>query len=489
MQKKHFLLLILILAASLLLNIYNNDFPPEYHADELKKVHFIKNDIQDFYHPVLLLQISRVANFFCQFEDPLSVVRLGRTISALAGTAIVFIGYLLARRRMGITGSFFVAAMLALSPVLVVHAHYLKEDMLFAFFLLLSLYLLLRLLDKPSTWRKIALGAALGACYSSKYMGIVLLPIFLAAPFFLRIPSKKLFYKNFLPSSYIAIAVFLIINFPLFSHFHQFLSGLSYEINHVFVGYVGLAGRYAVGIDEYFLGFHLRFSLLPGITLIPLLLGCAYLLYHLFHWKSAADEERLFSVTLLVYYLLLEIAPLKDIVDSMRYTIPLTFFLIYFAVQGARTLYKKKRYLLGPLLLTYGLSLTLVDSSRLVYYLHHDTRKEAQKWMEQHPGLAKGDYFATQVSGTIVPLLDPHKEKERGIQYLLASSFCYDRTTFAYNLKSHSDNIDKLNSMYQTLFQLPCIEIKPAYKTFAYSNPTIKIININPYNAACPAQE
>jgi len=74
------------------LNLYNNTFPLGYHYDEPKKVRFVKSGDQDFHHPLLMLQIVRIANRVLGYRDDHKIVVLGRSTMALVrrfDTAVV----------------------------------------------------------------------------------------------------------------------------------------------------------------------------------------------------------------------------------------------------------------------------------------------------------------------------------------------------------------------------------------------------------------
>ena len=145
--------LTVIAAASLALGLWNNDFPLGYHPDEVKKVGFIATGTQDFHLPILLLQLTRAANAFARLEGGQEIVELGRAVSAVAGACIVVLSFLLARQILPPLGSLLVAALTAVSPILVVHAHYLKEDMVFTACALAALLALCGFVARPTMSR------------------------------------------------------------------------------------------------------------------------------------------------------------------------------------------------------------------------------------------------------------------------------------------------------------------------------------------------
>jgi hypothetical protein len=82
-------------------------------------------------------------------------------------------------------------------------------------------------------------------------------------------------------------------------------------------------------------------------------------------------------------------------------------------------------------------------------------------------------------------------QNEKKTRYLLASSFTYDRYFVREKIIKNQSLKKKMKILeyswkYEFLFSHPFIEIKPAYRTFAFSNPTIRIIDIS-NNSSAPA--
>jgi 4-amino-4-deoxy-L-arabinose transferase-like glycosyltransferase len=168
-SKNEWLILVGILIFSLFLNCWNADFPPEYQGDELKKILFIQEGKQDFQHPILMLQAVRSLNYFLGFSKKMEVLELGRSVNAFCGTLCVFFTYLLARRKLSAGYALAAAFALAVSPIMVIHAHYLKEDMIFCCALLFAIYSLILFIENPENkFLFILLGIATGLAISAK---------------------------------------------------------------------------------------------------------------------------------------------------------------------------------------------------------------------------------------------------------------------------------------------------------------------------------
>ena len=92
-----------------------------------------------------------------------------------------------------------------------------------------------------------------------------------------------------------------------------------------------------------------------------------------------------------------------------------------------------------------------------------------------------GRYTNTfQLNGDFRTILDVDisSAKKSGIEYLLVSNFVYDRYLKGGKLRGQNQRVYELYEKYGRLFSQPYIEIKPEYKSFAFSNPVIRIVDI-----------
>jgi hypothetical protein len=74
--------------------------------------------------------------------------------------------------------------------------------------------------------------------------------------------------------------------------------------------------------------------------------------------------------------------------------------------------------------------------------------------------------------------IDLESARQRGIAFLVASSFQYERFLYGGTLANQDPGIYRLSCAYQKLFNYPYVEFTPAYRSFAFSNPTIRVIDI-----------
>ena len=155
-----------ILALSLVLNLSNAAFPLRFHADEPTKVEFIKAGTSDFHHPLLMLQLVQAARWPLQPASDQALVEVGRALMGLAGVASVLLMFVLARQRLSRAWALGVALAVAVSPTLVVHAHYLDERTLLTTCLLAATVAFFRFVDRPAPAATLWLGVAMGLAWA-----------------------------------------------------------------------------------------------------------------------------------------------------------------------------------------------------------------------------------------------------------------------------------------------------------------------------------
>lgn len=116
------------------------------------------------------------------FNDPTPFYLLARLTSAVFGLATIVMVYVLATRMYGrISG--LAALFVALSPALVLHAHYGVSDVPVTCLILVALYALWRFIEEPTTRRLFIAGVAVGLAIVMKYSAWVLIFSLLVAAF------------------------------------------------------------------------------------------------------------------------------------------------------------------------------------------------------------------------------------------------------------------------------------------------------------------
>ena len=139
----------------------------------------------------------------------------------------------------------------------------------------------------------------------------------------------------------------------------------------------------------------------------------------------------------------------------------------------------QKGFVLSSGLCIFVLVLPFYSAVQLVYHLDKDTREEAKEWMKaaKEKVMCEKYVFTYQIIRSLADV-DINVWKSRGFSYLVASSFQYDRYFFGRKLEGPDPEIYRAYERYKKLFSYPYREIKPAYKSYAFSNPVIRIIDI-----------
>lgn len=485
-----------VLGISLGLNLVNLDFPIRFHGDEWLKIESITERIHNFKHPLLMIQLTRAANLALELTEDHAVAVLGRALMGVSATLTVLLSYVLARRTMGAATAVGVAASVAVAPTVVMHAHYLKEDTILTTCLIASVLCFLRFVERLDLRSAAWLGVATGLAFSSHYKAILLVPLYLIAPLLGaigapttsrhapvarrdRLRGAARFYATLLLAGAVATAVFFGVNWPIWIEPEMFRDGLLFEAQHAQIGH-----DVPIRWNDYWLGFHLVYSLAPGLGAVALSVAAGGLIWAVVSWKAAPLQDRWLLAYVLVFYLVPEVSPLKPWPDFSRYMLPIVPPLLYFGWQGVARVAHTLRHGSAPAL-SYAagaaalIALPLSMSLRLVAAIDDDTRFKAAAWLQAHPGRAIAETYAAEVAPfrTVAMLSHEYLVNER-VDYLVASSFTYERFLVGATLPGQDPRIHEDYERYMELFARPYVEIAPEYRSFAFSNPVIRIIDM-----------
>ncbi len=106
---------------------------------------------------------------------------LGRLLSAIFDLGTILLAFLMARRTYGLLAGLLASLLLSLTVLDIQLSHFYASDTLLTFFLMLTLFLGLRVLEKPSGGRIVPMGVAAGLAMACKVSAApVLLPVGLA---------------------------------------------------------------------------------------------------------------------------------------------------------------------------------------------------------------------------------------------------------------------------------------------------------------------
>lgn len=477
-NNKHLVILLCIILASFFLNYINNTFPYYYHGDEDDKAKFIRTGTTSFYHPMLMLLVNRFINYFLGFTRYQDIVVLGRTLSAAFGAMIVLATYLFAKSIIHKKLALLAALAVAVMPIMVIHAHYLKEDIIMTTFTIGCIPVFFRFIKETTLFNSILLGLFEGLAFSSKYIGAVMLLVLLLAPVVCSIQNKADVYKKILFVFGVALAVFFLTNIYMICNFSAFQEGIAFEAKHVVTGHTEIA----VYPTEHFFMYHLKNSIIPEITWPITILSLLYISYIFIKWSRVRWEEKYLLLYLLVFYLVLEISPLKPEPDYIRYVIPLIPVFCYFSLRTVEEIIKyitkSKRLLITSLTFAPLLIYPLYDSINLVSNLKEDTREQLNNLFKKDFRGVYSEIYTKEEPDTFMLCDLLTEEIPQGTKYLVASSFVYERYFKAIEFSKDVPEIVEKWRFYKKLFENKYIEIRPKYRSYAFSNPTIRIFKV-----------
>jgi len=483
---KYKIMLVLVLLTSFFINTYNISAPIFYHPDENKKIHFLLSGMQDFHHPILMLQVVRFSNKFFRFEDPSQLIILARLTSAFFGMLTVYAIYLIARKTLGINYALITAIGVAVSPIMVVHAHYYKEDMIFTCFAMFSLLTLIRFIENPCGKTMLCLSITSGLALASHYKGVILILIYFITPLIVPSTRRIAYYKRITLILPITLIVFLLVNFPLFLDVEVFKSGVYDQITHLNRGH-----KLKIYPIQHLFSFHLINSVIPGMTFPLAMLAIISMMFMIATWKKTIWQDRIIIAYIISYYLVMETTPLKPYPGFMRYILQIIPALIYLAYRGVNILQgylpSGKSKIITLCIICITLIFPAYDSIGLTYHMEDDTRKMAYEWMQENNLFKEKIKYTTHTFNRELIESDILNYKEKfsvkglraeGYSYFVISSFIYERIEYGSRLPDQNQKIYESQERYNRLFEQPYVEFQPRFKTFAFSNPTIRIVDL-----------
>jgi hypothetical protein len=458
----------------------NHNFRLGLHPDEVPWISDVVTSHWELEQPLLLRELTRAVVRALQIVDPQRAVEIGRSICAVTASFGVVGLYLISRQRAGERAALISAGAAALTPLLAIHAHYFKDDVPLFACCTLTIVMFRRFLADDSRSNVAFLGICLGAAVSSKESGLFLLPLLAISALFQPSDGWRRRLVGLAAAGVIASAVVAVANAPMLLDLARTSSELGAETKGIFEGHWD-------GV-VYALGFHFTHSLRRGVGPLFLALAGGGLLLATLRRHLADPMDRLMVIYAVIYYGIIELSPMKPWPDPDRYALPLLVPLSYFfgvAIAESsgylRERFPNRRAVL-PLyaVVAVVVVLTARPTFRLVAELGDDTRYAADRILS-----GKGPQIVTEAYGTSfgqsvrsladldLPKLNPD------IRYLVASSFVYGR--FAYGARVGGvQNAGAAGTWarYRELFRHPYCELRPRFMSYAFSNPTIRIIDL-----------
>ncbi len=287
-------------------------FPANWHWDEPSKVAQVLDGVPNFYHPYLLLALTKAALWIAHAPvAPREIVIAGRLVSAVATAGSVIVLAMVATLLAGRLAGALTAVLVGTIPLLFGLAHYMKEDALHLLGLSVFLLALLRYEDAPGRGRLAQLGAAAGLACAGKYVGVVSIPIGLAVVIAISRRSRLQPIRPCLTMIAWAAAVFVAANFPALGDPYNLISGVHSGVARVAVNHGGLMRP----LDSVF-----YLVSLPQLCSVAMLAAYGVWLMRAFEDRGRLTLARaIIAVFPLAYLAMLQVSPLK----LVRYELPI----------------------------------------------------------------------------------------------------------------------------------------------------------------------
>ena len=451
-KEKIILLLIILLGAFFRFYGLNWDQNQHLHPDERAIImfalplHFPQN-LSDFFSkesslnphffaygnfPLYLLKgtAAFLSNFDMSFDSYDKINLVGRTISAIAdlGTIILiyFIGKRIFGKKVGIIGAFFYA--ISVFPIQA--SHFYAVDSLLTFFILLTLYQLIRFYEKPTLQKSILVGIFFGLSLATKTSAVVLivaigmaiavdfLLIFLESPhrphiWFPHIPKflKRLFIDGAVITA-TTVLTFLILEPYALIDFKEFWRQTLEQSRMTHDAFTFPYTLQYVGKIPYLYELKNIFFWGQGPILATIsFLGIFYTAFIIL--KKKKERKWAQEFILLIFFLSYFAVVGKFAVGWMRYMLPLYPLLSLFAAVLAYKLLILMKHKFGYwyllVVLVFIGSILTWPLSFIAIYTKPNTRVLASEWINQN--IPARSTLAIEHWDDSLPLFDQEKYK------------------------------------------------------------------------------
>jgi hypothetical protein len=211
--------------------------------------------------------------------------------------------------------------------------------------------------------------------------------------------------------------------------------------------------------------------------------GVAGLFLTGWRWKLEPFQNRFLAAFAVLFYVVPEMSPLKPFPDFSRYVMPVVPVLIYFAGRLVAHAAAARPTMAAAILAGAVVAWPAYVSIRFVDEIGSDTRSRAAAWLREHNGKAVVEYYAGLAGPGQVQIewatdLDLAEARAQGVDYIVTSSFTHGRYDFTARWPDLSNDVRTKKERYDQLFALPFEEFVPRYRTFAFSNPVVRIVKL-----------
>lgn len=396
------------------------------------------------------VELTSDKSFYIQHLDQRGrIFLIGRLNSVIFGTLSVWMLYLCVRRlypRRPRWAALLAAALLAVLPGHVTWSHYLSQHPLVTFWVILTFYFLLRLVENHRPRWYLLAGLSTGIAISTNYSAMLLLPLLCLAHFLYM--KERSWIKGLVDSSrlnwfhlrWLALALvcaafgfFVVTPYALLDvrfFWKELVRAFTFVGNMQRDSFVTIVDHTLHTVMPAGLGWALYLSGIAGLV-----------------WLSIRRKEHGGEVLLLAWcYSYLFLSLRAGLVTSVSRTLPL---LVFFPIPAVTLLFElRERWSMGKHLVT-ALSVLLLSSTAIMtsfidgYFLMDKVRSASSAWILEHippassigvlqepwwfsPDIVSTDYLHPKVTGRIyqyeVYQYNVERLKERPVEYIVVAS-------------------------------------------------------------------
>ena len=392
----------------------------------------------------------------------------------------------------------FAALLFAVFPVNVMGSLYVKEDIPLMFWFTAAMAAMILLLQSGRKKYYFLIGPLIGLAVATKYTGLLLLPVFVLVHVMtaFQVPKadriKALLSWQILPMLGLGILAFLLFNPQAVTEWNAFRDGFMYQVSYAGSGH---HDGTAIRGQDYSWMFYLRYAIVPGITFMVTVFLLAGLALAFVNRNSVAI---LIAITTVLVYYQFENSLAKPFPFFARYLhfiYPLmavlaayAFFELWNRIQG-----KPRGRVVGILVGSLLAITPLTKSILLAHGVRPDTRILAVEWINEN--LPSGSrIFMNSMSYSPHHLewgkfeveydSDVYEKSaqnliEEDVQYLVVSSFNYDRYRFSHEFTAEAKEAYEGYATFERELE-PVKEFSPRYSFQSYGqhNPVIRIYKL-----------
>jgi 4-amino-4-deoxy-L-arabinose transferase-like glycosyltransferase len=437
--------------------------------DEPTKVQDVLENTQNFQHPILMLQIVRLANLFVGASEPVGVLWLGRAAAAVSGGLLVFAVTALARRAVGDSAALGAGVLTAVAPLSVLHAQLFKEDIFVAPWLVLGVLALDHLRETPAFRQAVLFGVAAGLAAAAKYVGIVLVFLSLLLPVWAK-TRTRCYYRMVVVAIIAAAAVFCVVNLPLFGAPRAFLSGLSSGVRH------GLSGHDIVLYPWHSLfAFTWTADIWPGLHAPLALAGLLGAFIVVIRWHVTPPVLRHLLVFGLAWYLMHELSPTKPFPEGARYmtVMPAVFavFAAFAAERFAAWLSAPYQTIVASGLIAGMAVIPAATSFELTRSAPHDTGLVVQRIAANLDGPIAWEEFPDRARVVFSSQLTAESA-----QFVVINELWAKRSVYSLSLPGQGVEGRRRGAAYKALLTHPALLVTSRAGSYAFRNVPYRII-------------